>query len=129
MIVSNDPLANYVCGKQKEGELNELVSGDVVDYGIIKKKDLEIKKEIDPRKSISYFQVKNIEEGVEWYRKLDDKIPEELLPLFSRYNFGDLSTLTKKQLRNENKKKKKKKIDPSIHFNNDKNKNPFIIKF
>ena len=107
MIVTQDPLANYVCGKVKDEDMNELVSGDMCDYGI----------------------VNSVEEGIEWYRKLDSRIPEELLPLFSRYNFGDLSTMTKKQIRNENKKKKKKKIDPKITIDYAEKDKPFVVRF
>ena len=139
MIVTDDDMANYICGKNENDEVIDYISSDVVDYVIntdIKEPSLEPEPELekeeiepkDPRKTLSYYQVKTIEEGIEWYRQLDPRIPEELLPLFARFNFGDLSTLTKKQLRNENKKKKKKNIDTSIKINNSKNK-PYVVTF
>lgn len=132
MIITQDPLANYVCGKVKDEDMNELVSGDMCDYGMVNKKIIDKPEElekVDSRKNLSYYQVNSVEEGIEWYRKLDSRIPEELLPLFSRYNFGDLSTMTKKQIRNENKKKKKKKIDPKITIDYAEKDKPFVVRF
>ena len=62
----------------------------------------------DTRQTLSFMNVKTIEEGIEWYRAFDPKIPEEILPIMARWNWGDLSTITKKQIRNERKKDKKK---------------------
>ena len=45
---------------------------------------------------------------------MDPMIPDELLILMSRWSFGDFSTITKKQIKNEHKKavkKGKKKTD------------------
>ena len=123
MIITKDPMANYICGEVKDEDLPNLISGKVVDYGLTAKP----KEEPDPRKTLSYYQVKDIQEGIEWYRQLDPRIPEELLPVFSRFNFGDLSTLTKKQLRNENKKKKKKKIPTNLTITHGEE--PYVIRF
>ena len=43
--------------------------------------------------------MKTIEEGIEWYRTFDPKIPEEILPIMARWNWGNLATLTKKQIK------------------------------
>ena len=37
MMVTQDPLANYVCGKVKDEDMNDLVSGDMCDYGMVNK--------------------------------------------------------------------------------------------
>ena len=44
--------------------------------------------------------------GIEWYRTHYPKMPEELLPIMARYNWGE--PITKKAVKNEKKKLKKK---------------------
>jgi len=78
-------------------------------------------QEIDKRLDLSYMNVKNIDQGIEWYKSIDSKIPDDLLPIMSRWSFGDLSKLTKKQIKNEGKKNRKKhKKESIIKFENKK---------
>ena len=59
---------------------------------------------------LSFIQIKNETEGIEWYKLNYPKIPEELLPIIARYHWGD--NINKKTLKNEKKiitKKLKKK--------------------
>jgi len=139
IINTRDNKLNYIVGEIPEDNKSVKWVGDKVDYGIDFPK-LEPEPENnaitdfknglpDTRKNLSFLQVKSIEEGIEWYRNLDPKIPEELLPLFARWNWGDLSTLTKKQVKNEHKKavkkgKKKGEIN-SIKIN----RQPFVVEF
>ena len=51
----------------------------------------------------------------------------------ARWNWGDLATLTKKQIKNENKKsnkkKKKKKAETGITIRTSTKENPVILSF
>jgi hypothetical protein len=55
---------------------------------------------------MSFLQVTNEIDGIEWYRKHYPKIPDELLPVIARYHWGE--PITKKAVKNERKKLKKK---------------------
>ena len=133
----SDPKLNFVCGTTgKDNDLdNTLISSDCINYGITTDKIqttnvetfelppepslLEPEPALDEvehnfngleesRKNLGYFQVKSIEEGMKWYKDMDNKIPDCLLPLMARWSFGDLSTITKKQAKNQHKKAVKK---------------------
>ncbi len=124
MLYTDDAKANYLCGSKgyekdmnvKEDEITktDITTIDKYDYCIEvdlrKNKDDEIEyKEEDKRNSISFMSVNSIEEGIEWYRNNYPQMPEELLPLMARWNWGDLPTLTKKDIKNDNKRIKKGK--------------------
>ena len=50
MIVTNDEMANYICGKNENDEVVDYISSDVVDYIIntdIKEKSLEPEPELE----------------------------------------------------------------------------------
>ena len=79
----------------------------------------------DPTKTLSFMNVKSVDEGIEWYREHNPKIPEDLLPIMARWNWGDLSTVTKKQVKNERKKKKKKE-GQRLQIRRDKT---FVVEF
>tara|TARA_R110002124_G_scaffold17446_1_gene72885 strand:+ start:8817 stop:9329 length:513 start_codon:yes stop_codon:yes gene_type:complete len=129
MLNVNDPRANYVCGtKGLDADIEEAGKtytplskmdyymgssvGDLKNCDCVNSLEPEPEDgpviEPDKRKTLSFLQVKSIEEGIEWYRRFDPKIPDELLPLLARWNWGDLSTITKKQVKNERKKDKRK---------------------
>lgn len=130
MILTENPKTSYLFGtkgKDKDfenanTELKYLEPGSRIDYTIkpitaYERPEIDEPEpetdEPDPnlneiKKTLSFMNVRTIEEGIEWYRKFDPKIPEDLLPLMARWNWGDLSTITKKQIRNERKKQKKK---------------------
>ncbi len=55
---------------------------------------------------LSFLQINNEEQGLEWYRKNYPKIPDDLLPIIARYHWGE--PITKKALKNEKKKITKK---------------------
>ena len=106
-----------------------------VDFSIGNEKILkeEDKPLPDTRKDLSFLQVKTIEEGIEWYRKLDPKIPDEILSIMARWNWGDLSTITKKQIKNERKKDKKKGkkagLETGIKITKATKENPILLTF
>jgi DNA repair ATPase RecN len=86
-------------------------SGDILDK---MRENIKSKEEIDEycdnfennmkQKKLSYLQVNSVEEGAEWYKKEFPKLPDELCDIMGRWNWGELSTLTKKQLKNDKKK-------------------------
>ena len=41
----------------------------------------------------SFLQIKegDVDKGIDWYRKHYPKIPDELIEIMARYNFGDLN--------------------------------------
>ena len=80
----SDEKLNYICGKNEEKEYADL---EKMDYFV----SADTLNELD---------------GIEWYRKHYPKIPEELLPVVARYNWGE--PITKKAVKNEKKKLKKK---------------------
>ena len=135
VLQTQDPRAQYLCGSKGDTDFitlnEEFTPLERVDYGIGVEAEPEAELP-ETRKDLSFLNVKTIEEGIEWYRKLDNKIPEELLPIMARWQWGDLSKITKKQVKNENKKlkKKKKKEDKrGIKIRNSTKENPVIISF
>tara|TARA_R110001632_G_scaffold196803_1_gene318933 strand:+ start:650 stop:1123 length:474 start_codon:yes stop_codon:yes gene_type:complete len=124
MLFTDDNKANYICGSKgyendmgvKEDEITktDITTIEKYDYSIEidlrKNKEGEIEyKEDDKRNTISFMSVNSIEEGIEWYRSNYPLMPEELYPLMARWNWGDLGTLTKKDIKNDNKRIKKGK--------------------
>lgn len=124
MLYTDDPKANFICGTKGFGKDMKIDEKCVVkkeftdiskyDYSIEvdlrKNKDGEIEyKEEDKRNTISFMSVNSIEEGIEWYRQNYPNMPDELYPLMARWNWGDLGTLTKKDIKNDNKRIKKGK--------------------
>ena len=114
LMVTDDSRCNYMCGskgldedmKQQTAKTDYITPDDPsIDYNIV----TEEKDEEDLRDSLSFMNVKTIEEGEVWYRKHFPKIPEDLYPIMARWNWGDLSTLTKKDVKNDKKRIKKGK--------------------
>jgi len=139
-INTTDYFANYIVGnKDKLEKINfgeiEQVPLDCVDYSIAPKEEYDILKSMtkkiptneelvkaeenhtiaveDKSRKLSFLNCVNIEEGTEWYKKEFPEVPDELCEIMARWNWGDLSTLTKKQVKNEKKKKIRKEIKNS----------------
>tara|TARA_R110001606_G_scaffold397557_2_gene574414 strand:+ start:1029 stop:1655 length:627 start_codon:yes stop_codon:yes gene_type:complete len=79
---------------------------------------------------LSFCNIKTIEEGIKWYATHFPLIPDDLLPIMSRYNFGN--TLNKhtakkeyKQLKQKNKKYDKGQMVNGAVFSSGK----FSVKF
>ena len=51
---------------------------------------------------LSFIQIKNEADGIEWYRIHYPKIPQDLLPIIARYHWGE--PISKKGIKNEKKK-------------------------
>tara|TARA_R110000796_G_scaffold14404_1_gene47047 strand:- start:351 stop:908 length:558 start_codon:yes stop_codon:yes gene_type:complete len=106
-----DSKMNFVIGKElKSKKPYELVS-------TLKNYDFIIPAEEINKKSkckthtdglpISFIQIDNIKDGVEWYRANYPKIPDELYPIIARYHWGN--AINKNTLRKERKALKSKK--------------------
>jgi len=115
MLFTDNSKTNFVCGFSPEpkiiAENIEIIDTNKVDYMIDNEPEPEdyVTNEMkDKQKTLSYLSVKSVEEGIEWYRKEFPKLPEELLPLMSRWNWGDLKNETKKSVKNKRKKINKK---------------------
>tara|TARA_R110000803_G_scaffold71894_1_gene135336 strand:- start:3 stop:494 length:492 start_codon:yes stop_codon:yes gene_type:complete len=118
-IYTEDPKLNYLFGSQGvKGDMdaaqNEIImTGDNrIDYAIKEVTELDTEdnsQEIDKRDTISFMSVNSIDEGVEWYKQNFPKVPEELYPVMARWNWGDLNTITKKDVKNDKKRIKQGK--------------------
>ena len=120
-IVCDDPRLCYdIVKPTKEDEIPEGMCKicpnnlecpiDKFDYYVpLTEKDKENTKHIDPL-PLSFLQIQegDIESGIEWYKSHYPKIPDELIEIMARYNFGDLKYATRKSIRNDAKKMKKK---------------------
>ena len=71
----------------------------------------------------------NEQDGINWYKKHYPKIPDDLLPIIARYNWGD--PITKKAIKNEKKKivKTLKKEGLQVKTKEDNDNKPFILTF
>ena len=120
LMVTDNSRCNYMCGskglvedmKQQTAGVDYVRTNDPsIDYNIVEQ-ELVDKEELDiedKRNSLSFMNVKNVDEGVEWYRQHFPKVPEDLYPIMARWNWGDLSVLTKKDVKNDKKRVKKGK--------------------
>ena len=80
----------------------------------------------------SFLQIKegDVDKGIDWYRKHYPKIPDELIEIMARYNFGDLKYATRKSVRNDAKKYRKRfKNEPRIAQGLTISKGPHIVRF
>ena len=150
-FVCADPRLNYtVVPKPPQSDLGFLEDADPNGEGIglcanqvmlpIDKYDFyapltdEVKqntKHEEPLK-LSFLQIKegDIESGIKWYRHYYPKIPDELVEIMARYNFGDLRYATRKSIRNDTKKYvKKNKSKPKLTRGLTINRSPQIITF
>jgi hypothetical protein len=139
-MVTNNPSCNYLIGSKGVDEDMNLIKGNSVvitttnspiDYTITIgcKPDEPLPDEVDKRETLSYMSVKTIEEGEEWYKQNFPQIPEELYPIMARWNWGDLSEISKKDIKNDKKRVlrgKKPKKEPIVLERKTGN---FIIEF
>lgn len=84
---------------------------------------------IDKRNSLSFINVKTIEEGEIWYRNNFPKLPDELCSVMARWNWGDLNQLTKKKVKNDKKKLQSGKVKRDEYYGMKLEKGNFVIKF
>ena len=67
---------------------------------------------------ISFLQIDNELDGIEWYKLNHPKIPDDLLPIIARYHWGE--PITKKSIKNEKKKILKKAEKSGLKYENKK---------
>lgn len=140
VMLTTDERCNYVCGSKGIKEDMErirdnfsVIDSSRVDYNIVTEKDIKAQEEftdncIDKRNSLSYMSVTTVEEGELWYRKHFPQIPDDLYPVMARWNFGDLSEITKKDIKNDKKRLargKKAKVCKGLEVK----KGPIVLKF
>eukprot|EP01050_Picozoa_sp_SAG11_P018551 SAG11_NODE_2821_length_2939_cov_35.977113_2_plen_146_part_00 len=139
-IVTDDPRLNYmVVTPEPEADVPEGCCGlcpnttitniDKYDYYVPLPKDESVHKEPLP---MSFLQIKegDVEGGIQWYRQHYPKLPDELVEIMARYNFGDLKYATRKSIRNNTKKyKKKHKESPPLCKGLMTNKGKHIVTF
>lgn len=136
LLVTDDEKCNYICGSSGSEEdikrLREnwrMISTEGMDYAIVTKAQQEYEKQvIDKRNTMSFMSVHTVEEGIEWYRTNFPKIPEELYPIMSRWNFGDLNQITKKDVKNDKKRVKQGK-KPKVCQTLQVKKGPVVVEF
>ena len=80
---------------------------------------------------LSFLQIQegDVESGVIWYKQHYPKIPDELIHIMARYNFGDLKYATRKSIRNNAKKHKKKHGKPPPLGLEIKKEGPYFVDF
>ncbi|MAV35160.1 MAG: hypothetical protein CMJ59_06845 [Planctomycetaceae bacterium] len=89
---------------------------DKYDFYIpLTEEDKENTKHTEPLPA-SFLQIKegDVQAGIDWYKKHYPKVPDELVEIMARYNFGDLKYATRKSIRNDAKKFKKKHKKPQL---------------
>jgi hypothetical protein len=101
-----DPRLEFVIG-DKEQEQNDLVHQNKYDYEV----PAEVLNQTSKHKHteglpLSFLNIDNEKDGIEWYKQHFPKIPEELYPIIARHHWGE--PITKKTIKNEKKKMEKK---------------------
>ena len=136
-LITDDPKCEYVCGSagtdedlRRMREQYSLISTQGVDYAIVTEAQAEHEEDtIDKRNSMSFMSVSNLEEGEVWYRQNFPHMPDELYPIMARWNFGDLSKLTKKQVKNDKRRVARGKKPQTCDFGLEVKKGPFVVEF
>tara|TARA_E500000305_G_C3947394_1_gene200479 strand:+ start:119 stop:628 length:510 start_codon:yes stop_codon:yes gene_type:complete len=114
-VCSDDPRMNYIFVKPENIETQkpkppEVIARELFDYGVVVKKgekeDIDSVGTLDTVVPISYAQIKNPEQGEEWYRAKYPELPEDFYGIIARYTWG--APFTKKEVKNTVKKIKKK---------------------
>jgi hypothetical protein len=114
-ITSNDKRLNYLFVKKEDIENKiykpkEYLDLDRIDYDVVVKKGEPETEDsvgtLDETRPASFFKVKTVEEGVDYYLNKNPDLPEDVAEIMSRYTFGVKEPIVKDDVT----KKKKKKI-------------------
>ena len=136
-IDSNDDRLNYLFVKKDDVENKiftpkEYISRDDIDYEVVVKKGKEETEDslgtLDKTRPASFFQVKSVEEGTEYYLTKNPDLPEGVAEIMSRYTFGDKELNQSCDKGKDNKlqgKKKSKKTDNKLEVKHGK----FMVDF
>ena len=144
MIVTEDKRLNYLVVKNptRSEEVEEGMCGicpnveqiqrEKFDYYVpLTDEDRKQTKHIEPL-PLSFMQIKegDVDSGILWYKQHYPKVPDELIEIMARYNFGDLKYATRKSIRNNVKKYKKKfKNEPPIAKGLTIKNGPVVVEF
>ena len=138
----DESLSYTICidkkNKEPDGIDEEILQIDSYDYEI-SAEHLNNEREHCGKKPIhkeglpiSFCQIDNIEDGIGWYQKNYPMIPDELLPIISRYHWGDnMNKYTcKKERKKYNQKSKSKRYNKGTKIIRSKHdKGNYEIKF
>ena len=114
-ITCNDDRLNYLFVKKEDIDSKifkpkEYLDLDRIDYDIVVKKgEPETEDSLgtfDETRPASFFKVKTVEQGVDYYLNKNPDLPEDVAEIMSRYTFGVKEPIVK----DDTTKKKKKKI-------------------
>jgi len=114
-ITSNDERFNYLFVNKEDVEKKiykpkEFLDLDRIDYDIIVKKGEPETEDslgtLDETRPASFFKVKSVEEGVDYYLKKNPDLPEDVAEIMARYTFGVKEPIVKE----DTSKKKNKKV-------------------
>lgn len=137
LIVTDNSRCNYLCGsKGLEEDMNqqkaksEYINTDdpCIDYNIVQQEKVDKELEVSKQDSLSFMNVKTLEEGEAWYRKNFPQVPDELYPIMARWNWGDLQDVTKKSIKQDKKRiarGKKPKVLPGLQ----RKEGSFVVEF
>ena len=105
----------------------EWLDKDRIDYGIVMEKGSEDTDELtgslDKTVPASFFTIKTVEEGTDWYLSKKPELPEGVAEIMARYTWG---TKQEKIISKDTKsKKKKKKNDDKLEVKHGK----FMVDF
>jgi hypothetical protein len=119
-INSNDDRMNYLFMKKEDAEKKiflpkEYLDLDRVDYSVIVEKGKPETEDslgtIDKTLPSSFFKVKSVEEGTEYYLGKNPDLPDGVAEIMSRYTFGDKQELKKQEPKSKKKKKKQNGLE------------------
>jgi hypothetical protein len=83
----------------------------------------------DKRNQLSFMNVKTIEEGAEWYKKEFPQLPDQITEIMARWNWGDLSQLTKKKVKQDKKKIAQGKTKVKHYYGLEQKQGKFVVSF
>jgi len=124
------PSLSYTFGDDKDVELVDIDKYDYeVPAEVLNEKRNDGKKLHKDGLPLSFIQINNEADGIEWYKKHYPKIPTDLLGIIARYHWGE--PITKKAIKNEKKKiiKKTQQQGLKVLTRKDNSDNPFLINF
>lgn len=119
-VESTDDRMNYLFVKKEDVENKifkpkEYLDLERIDYDIVVKKGEPETEDslgtMDETRPASFFKVKSVEEGVEYYLRKNPELPEDVAEIMSRYTFGDKQDKKKEEPKTKKKNKKTDKFE------------------
>lgn len=121
-IDATDDRLNYLFVKQEDIKnkvfyQKEYTGVEQLDYGIVveKKETTDAHTvgmgELDTVVPTSFFGVKTVEEGADYYLRKNPALPEGVADILARYTFGSKTEVNKEETKKTKKKKKPDKLE------------------